>query len=446
MAARNYTNTHVATTLSGSINSSTTSITPTSLTGLPASYPYMLILDYGTAQIEVVRVDGVAGANLTVVRGQDGTLAQSHTAGATVVHGVVAADVKEPQDHIYASGDVHGIGASSNAVGTATTQTLTNKTISGSANTLTNISSASIADVAAAKITQPFATLAVTGAATLGSAGVTGAATVGGTLGVTGTSTLAGVTAGAVSATTVAASSNATVGGTLGVTGVTTVGTLNSGGHAVTGNATVSGTLGVTGATTLAAVSATTVAASSNATVGGTLGITGTTTAAVVNGTTLNGSADVQFNSVSLPRGFLGGKRYTAGDATTLVTGVTTTETLAGMDTGSVTLIANRRYRFHLYIRLFSSTEGNTCTARLRETNVAGTERLQASCLLTNSKTEFHFENLYSVGGSNETKTLVATIQMESGAANVYAGDATKLFASVLVEDVGPANAVITSV
>lgn len=86
-------------------------------------------------------------------------------------------------------------------------------------------------------------TLSSSGASTLASLGVTGNATVGGTLGVTGVATF---------------TTNATVGGTLGVTGVATL----------SNNATVGGTLGVTGVTTL----------SNNATVGGTLGVTGAVT------------------------------------------------------------------------------------------------------------------------------------------------------------------------
>ena len=77
--------------------------------------------------------------------------------------------------------------------------------------------------------------------------------TVGGTLGVTGNTTLKGtLSSGAATLASVAVTNGATVGGTLGVTGNTTLkGTLSSGAAtldaAVTNGATVGGTLGVTG-------------------------------------------------------------------------------------------------------------------------------------------------------------------------------------------------------
>ena len=97
--------------------------------------------------------------------------------------------------------------------------------------------------------------LAVTGGSVLA-----GNATVGGTLGVTGATTLS---------STAAITGNTTVGGTLGVTGAST---LNS--AAVTNNATVGGTLGVTG----------------NSTIGGTLGVTGQITGNITGAVTGNAS------------------------------------------------------------------------------------------------------------------------------------------------------------
>jgi hypothetical protein len=65
----------------------------------------------------------------------------------------------------------------------------------------------------------------------------------------------------ATSVTTLAASGAATIGGTLGVTGTSTLGTLNAGtstlsSAAVTGNQTIGGTLGVTGTSTLGTLNA----------------------------------------------------------------------------------------------------------------------------------------------------------------------------------------------
>ena len=114
-------------------------------------------------------------------------------------------------------------------------------------------------------------TLGVTGAATLGSTlGVTGAATLSSTLGVTGliTST-GGISGGSATHTT------GTFSSTLGVTGATTIAGLS----ATTG--TFSSTLGVTGATTIAGLSATTGTFSS------TLGVTGATTLAGLTATSI---------------------------------------------------------------------------------------------------------------------------------------------------------------
>lgn len=162
--ARKYSNTFAETTLSGSITNSATTITIGSTTGLPASFPYTLALDYGTSLVEMVTVTALAGSNLTVTRGQDGTSAQAHSAGARVVHPVSARDLSEPQVHIDATSDIHGLSGGATVVGTSQAQTLTNKTISGSNNTLTNIPNTALVAIDAAKVTQPFATMTVTGA------------------------------------------------------------------------------------------------------------------------------------------------------------------------------------------------------------------------------------------------------------------------------------------
>jgi hypothetical protein len=135
MSARQYRSTVEAKTLSTGINNSVTSITLNSVTTLPSSYPYTLVLDPDTASEEIVTVTATAGGNvLTVTRGQDGTSAQTHDAGAVIKHMITARDLQEPQNHIAASSAIHGVTGS--VVGTTDTQTLTNKSINLTNNTL----------------------------------------------------------------------------------------------------------------------------------------------------------------------------------------------------------------------------------------------------------------------------------------------------------------------
>jgi hypothetical protein len=136
MAARQYRSTVEAKTLSSGINNSVTSITLNSVTTLPSSYPYTLVIDPDLASEEIVTVTASGGgATLTITRGQDGTSAQTHDAAAVVKHMITARDLQEPQNHIEASSAVHGLTGS--VVGTSDTQTLTNKTIGLTTNTLT---------------------------------------------------------------------------------------------------------------------------------------------------------------------------------------------------------------------------------------------------------------------------------------------------------------------
>lgn len=126
MALRNYTNAQ-ATTLTVSCSSAATTITVASTSGLPISYPFIGILDRGTASEEVVLVTAAAGSVLTVTRGYDSTAAFAHSEGATFVHGFSAIDLREANAHVNANSNVHGVTGS--VVGTSDTQTLTNKTI-----------------------------------------------------------------------------------------------------------------------------------------------------------------------------------------------------------------------------------------------------------------------------------------------------------------------------
>lgn len=162
MPKRNYTSTAGEKTIAnvGGISNSATEITLDSLTNLPASYPYTLVIDPDVTnkeEIVLVTSAGSTANSLTIVRGStpytgsasfvgnynggDGTAAVAHDFGAKVKHMITARDLQEPQTHIFSSQDVHGLTGTGNqggdVVGTNKTQTLTNKTISSANNTLT---------------------------------------------------------------------------------------------------------------------------------------------------------------------------------------------------------------------------------------------------------------------------------------------------------------------
>jgi hypothetical protein len=230
-----YSNTAVATTLSAGITGAQTTIDVAATTGFPVTYPYTLIIEQGTANEEIVNVTSSAGGNsFNVTRGQDGTSAAAHAINAAVTHGLVARDAQEPQDHIAASTNVHGLSGGSAVAGVTQTQTLTNKTMSGANNTFSNIP--------AAAITQPFASLTTSGNVSAVDGAFSGDVTVGDDLTVTDLVASARVTTtGAV-----------TVGTTLGVTGNTTLSTLTATGAVdFDSSLNVDGTANIEGATTV---------------------------------------------------------------------------------------------------------------------------------------------------------------------------------------------------
>lgn len=106
---RHYSSVAAATTLVAPINDAQTTITVAATTGYPVSHPFTLVIDPGMESEEIVTVTNTVGTSLTVVRGEDGTAAMSHGAGAVVRHMVTGRDLREPQQHIAATEDVHGV-------------------------------------------------------------------------------------------------------------------------------------------------------------------------------------------------------------------------------------------------------------------------------------------------------------------------------------------------
>lgn len=139
---RYYSSTAQAATLTSDLSAGATSMTVSGTTGFPVSHPFTLVLDPGSGNEEIVDVTASSGTTLTITRGRDGTTARDHLTGVQVRHMVTARDLREAQEHINATSNVHG--ATGTLVTTTEVQTLTNKTLDGSQNFFANIPAAAI--------------------------------------------------------------------------------------------------------------------------------------------------------------------------------------------------------------------------------------------------------------------------------------------------------------
>ena len=139
MPSRYYSAIAQDTTLASGITNAANSMTVSSLVGFPASFPYVVAVDYNAASEELILVTNAVGTTLTITRGFNGSTAVAHSTGAVVRHVIVAQDLTDAQTHYDATTSVHGITDTSTLVTASGSQTLTNKTINAANNTLTGV-------------------------------------------------------------------------------------------------------------------------------------------------------------------------------------------------------------------------------------------------------------------------------------------------------------------
>jgi len=136
--ARNYKSVAEPKALTADASSSATQITLNNVTGLP-SPPYVLVINPDTVKEEAVLVTvdqtGVTSPTLKVQRAiETGATAQDHTTGHVVKHMIVGSDLQIVHDHVD---NTSAHDATGGVVGLSKSQTLTNKTINLTNNTLT---------------------------------------------------------------------------------------------------------------------------------------------------------------------------------------------------------------------------------------------------------------------------------------------------------------------
>lgn len=157
-----------ATTLVSSVTAGDTSLSIVNASGWPTGVvgPFFIVVDAGTSNEEKILCSSRSATVLTVAgsgRGVDSTAARTHASGASVYPCWTATEADELNAHANATAAVHG--AAGTVVGTTDTQVLTNKTINGSSNTLSNVpTSALTGTISTASLTGTFPAASLSGA------------------------------------------------------------------------------------------------------------------------------------------------------------------------------------------------------------------------------------------------------------------------------------------
>ncbi len=128
--SRYYSSIAAATNLQVTANPGDTSIQVASSSGWPGSFPFILSVDYGAANEELVLATSGGPNIFQVTRAYDGTSASTHNAGAVVRHVSSAIDFTDSRTHESSATGVHGI--SGQFVDTVSAQSIANKTINTS--------------------------------------------------------------------------------------------------------------------------------------------------------------------------------------------------------------------------------------------------------------------------------------------------------------------------
>jgi hypothetical protein len=146
MTTRKYSSRSQQTTLAAGITDTATTcnvVSGSALLGgatVPAGTTFTVVIDPDTALEEIVDITAVSTNVLTIVRGvENAGSGQAHSAGAAIRHMAIGRDFREANLHIEATAAyndgtsthaMHGIASGEgDVVGTAKTQTLTNKTL-----------------------------------------------------------------------------------------------------------------------------------------------------------------------------------------------------------------------------------------------------------------------------------------------------------------------------
>jgi hypothetical protein len=128
--SRYYSSIAAATNLQVTANTGDTSIQVASSSGWPGSFPFIVSLDYGSANEELVLATSGGPNTFSVTRAYDGTSASTHNAGAVVRHVSSAIDFTDSRTHEASTTGVHGV--TGQFVDTSSVQTLSNKTLNSS--------------------------------------------------------------------------------------------------------------------------------------------------------------------------------------------------------------------------------------------------------------------------------------------------------------------------